>query len=82
MSRTRISTDLLRDVFALSPAAARVAVELMNGREIRKIAKRLEVSVHTVRTHVRSVLAKTGAGSQKNLTRLLALGLGALHLDE
>ena len=81
LQEVRIRADLLREVFDLSPAEARVAVELMAGRNAREISKRLDVSVHTVRTHLRSVLAKTAAGSQRNLTRLLARGLGSLHLD-
>ena len=51
----------LRD---LTPAEMRVLEQLLQGLSNRQIAKRLFVSVETIRSHVKTVLAKLGVASR------------------
>lgn len=64
--------DLYRQAFGLSPREAETAVLLMNGHSVESAAAVLDLSVLTVRIHVRNLLAKTGTGRQAELVRVLA----------
>lgn len=64
--------ELLHGLFDLTPAEARLTGELLKGGSLRDIAERTGHSHHTVRSQLKSVLAKTGVGRQAELTRLLA----------
>lgn len=64
----------LRRWFDLSAAEAAVASSLMCGRSIDETAALLFVSPHTVRTHVKRILAKTGTSRQGELISLLLRG--------
>jgi DNA-binding NarL/FixJ family response regulator len=61
----------LAEVFALTPAEARVAVLLAQGQTGPEIALRLGVLESTVRTHISKVLAKLGLHSKIEAVRLL-----------
>ncbi|RWB14353.1 MAG: helix-turn-helix transcriptional regulator [Mesorhizobium sp.] len=63
---------LLRGLFDLTPAEAKVAHALGSGATPRAIARDLGVSYETVRNHLKTVLAKTGSHRQANLLGLLA----------
>jgi DNA-binding CsgD family transcriptional regulator len=65
------SQDDLQHLFDLTPAESRVALTLCAGRSPKEIARDLHVSVATVRSHVASLLAKTGTSRQVQLVRLL-----------
>jgi len=68
------STLLLRDLFGLTAAEAAIAVQLTAGRTADAMARDGGVSVHTVRSHIRNLMAKTGTRRQG---ALVALILGA-----
>ena len=53
--------ELVQSLFDLTPTEARVARSLASGKTVEDIASDGGVSLNTVRTHVRGVLAKTGA---------------------
>jgi len=55
---------VLRMLFSLTDAEARVAVKLAAGRSAEAVAREMAISVETVRTHIRHVLAKTSTGRQ------------------
>jgi DNA-binding CsgD family transcriptional regulator len=55
---------LIQGLFDLTAAEARVAAGLIDGRSIRDLARQNGVGVETVRTQVKSILAKTGARRQ------------------
>ena len=61
----------LQRQFGLTPAEAGLARELLNGDGIDAAAKRIGIGVPTARTHLRRVLAKTGASRQAELVRLV-----------
>lgn len=58
--------------YGLSQQQARVAAELVAGRTVDEIARKLSISIDTVRSHLKCVYEKTGAHSQ---TEVLALAL-------
>jgi DNA-binding CsgD family transcriptional regulator len=57
--------------FDLSPAEARVAAKMASGMTVEKIAAENGVAVATVRSQVKSMLAKTGTKRQVDLVCLL-----------
>jgi len=56
--------SLIQGLFDLTPAEARVAAALIEGRTIAEMAARNGVGLETVRTQVKSILAKTGVSRQ------------------
>ena len=65
-------SELLVDLFGLTPAECDVASALLRGDETVQIALARGNSSETVRGHVKNILRKTGSASQKQLTTLLA----------
>jgi DNA-binding CsgD family transcriptional regulator len=63
--------ELIRSLFDLSPAEARVARHLAAGATVAEIAVTDRVSSNTVRTQVRGVLGKTGCRRQAEIVALL-----------
>ena len=64
--------ELVQSLFDLTPAEARVARSLASGKTVEDIASDGGVSLNTVRTHVRGVLAKTGCDRQAEVVALLS----------
>lgn len=63
---------LLQGLFDLTPAEARVARAVAQQKTVTTIATELGVSRETIRTQVKSVLAKTGCARQADLVAILA----------
>lgn len=63
--------QLLGSAFALTEAETAVAAGLAEGFTPTELARRRGVSVLTIRTQIKSLLAKTGAAGQSDLIRLL-----------
>ena len=63
----------LDDVHFSYPSADKVSLA-----SLEEVATRLAVSVNTVKTHLKQVYAKTGAGGRADLVRL-TLGLATAH---
>lgn len=73
------SLDLLRSLFDLTPAEARVGQGIASGKSLEDLAQAGEVSINTVRNQLRRVLEKTGCARQAELAALLssvAVGAG------
>jgi DNA-binding CsgD family transcriptional regulator len=66
-----ISIEILRSVFDLSPAEARVSALIAKGLGIAKIAERSKISVNTVRSHLAGAFSKTGVIDQSALGALI-----------
>jgi DNA-binding CsgD family transcriptional regulator len=64
----------LRRLHGLTASEADVAERLLAGRSVEEIGADLDTSVHTSRTHLKRILAKTGVRSQAELVRLLLRG--------
>jgi DNA-binding CsgD family transcriptional regulator len=63
--------ELIRSLFDLTPAEARVARSLAAGQTVKGIAAESGTSTNTVRTHVKVVLTKTGHSRQSDMVALL-----------
>ena len=64
----------LRERHGLTAAEVRVAEALAEGLSLRAIADRHGVTYETVRTQLKAALAKTGAGRQAELVRMVLRG--------
>lgn len=74
------AAEVLQALFDLTPAEARVAGLIAEGRTVEAITERLSVTSNTVRTQLKSIFTKTGVGRQAELARLLsASGLRTQH---
>ena len=62
----------------LTPRESDVLHELARGHQVSQIARRLGMSVHTCRGHVKSILAKLGVHSQLEAV-VVAGSLGLIH---
>jgi DNA-binding CsgD family transcriptional regulator len=65
------SADLIRSLFDLTPAEARVARGLAAGQTVKGIAAESGTSTNTVRSHVKVVLTKVGYSRQSDVVALL-----------
>lgn len=63
----------LRSLFGLTPAEAEITAGLVKGFSVAELARRRNVSLHTVRTQVKLILEKTQSPRQASLGRLEAL---------
>jgi DNA-binding CsgD family transcriptional regulator len=66
-----LDPDILRVLFSLTPAEALVTAKLGGGRRAEEIAGEMDVSIETVRTHIRHILSKTATGRQGELIALV-----------
>lgn len=66
------TADLLRLLFDLTPAEARLARVLLGGVTLPEAAARLGISHATARVHLRAIFAKTDTARQADLVRLLS----------
>jgi DNA-binding CsgD family transcriptional regulator len=67
----RPKEELLRTLYALTPAECRVALLLSDGHAPRQIANMVGVTDNTVRSQIKSIFSKTGVKRQGELIRLL-----------
>jgi DNA-binding CsgD family transcriptional regulator len=63
--------DLLQQRYGLTRMEARVASCFMSGADTNGIAEQLSISIHTARTHLKRILAKTNTSRQAELMRIL-----------
>ena len=66
-----VDTVFLGSMFDLTPAEAKVAVSLVEGQDLQKIATDRHVSPETIRSQLKSIFAKTGTHRQSDLVALL-----------
>jgi DNA-binding CsgD family transcriptional regulator len=71
----------LRDLYALTPGEARVAVSLLQGKSVEEAAAAMGITVNTARAYLKRIYQKTGVRRQPELMRLLLLGLPRLRAD-
>jgi len=65
------SAELLGELFGLTPSEASICLALAGDMSLREIADLRGSSQETVRGHVKVLLRKTGASSQKQLVRII-----------
>ncbi len=76
--------ETLKQLFALTPSEARVAMALAQGHGLEDIATLTRTGLGTVRTHLKSAMAKTGTRRQSQLVALVWHSVGPLplHLEK
>lgn len=70
-NRALPDANLLRCLYDLTPAEARLARRLTEGMTLAQVASETGVGIETVRSHLRSIFGKTGVHRQAELTLLL-----------
>ncbi len=63
--------EVLREVFSLTPAEARVAARLALGHNAEEIAAEFKTSVETIRSHIKRIFSKTSTSRQSELVSLI-----------
>lgn len=76
--RPRLPEVILQELHELTPSQAKVAAALARGESPEEIADGLDISVTTVRQHVKAVLAKTDTHRQSELVRLILSSIAPL----
>src|SRR4051794_36588809 len=66
------TAETLQTIFGLTPAEARLAIEMALGKSPEEIAQATHVAVGTVRNQLHAIFAKTGTHRQGELVALLA----------
>lgn len=69
-----VDSRSLEGYLGLTPAEAGVALALCFGQPMNEIAKSRGVSIETVRSHLKRIMAKTGTARQAELVSLLLRG--------
>lgn len=72
----QLSSGLLMQLFDLTPAEADIARALAHGDALEDIAAALDISPHTVKTHLQKLFRKTGTCRQGELVAMLHRGAG------
>jgi DNA-binding CsgD family transcriptional regulator len=70
----RASEAVIGTLYHLTIAEARLVGALLTGMRVRELAESLGISEQTVRTQLKRVLQKTGAGRQSELVRIVLTG--------
>jgi DNA-binding CsgD family transcriptional regulator len=65
------SAAIIKGLFDLSPAEAKIATKIVNGCTVGQIAGETGVAAGTIRKQLKSIFAKTGAARQADLVRML-----------
>jgi DNA-binding CsgD family transcriptional regulator len=73
-----VDHEVVRSLYGLTDAEAAVVEGLVRGLTLRQISAERRASIHTVRTQMKSVLSKTGAGRQAELVRQILHGPAVL----
>lgn len=66
-----IRPEMLKSVYGLTPAEARVAIALLEGSSARIVADYLHVSPHTVRTQLKQIYAKLDVDTRARFVKLM-----------
>ena len=69
--RCALDPRLIARMLNLTPAQARVAALLGEGKSTQEIASELAINTDSVRVHLKAIFAKTGTHHQANLVALL-----------
>lgn len=72
-------TTILRTLYGLTAAEARIAAAIVEGETPETIAGRHAIREGTVRQHLKSILSKTETHRQSELVRLVLRGPAGLH---
>jgi DNA-binding CsgD family transcriptional regulator len=71
--------DLLRCHFGLTPAEARLTLQLVAGETLRSAAAKLRISYETARSQLKNIFNKTGTCRQAELVVVIVTALPRQH---
>jgi DNA-binding CsgD family transcriptional regulator len=80
-AQPRAGSEMLAQLYGLTPAEQRLLEGMLQGLSAKEIAEQHRVSVHTVRSQMKSLFSKTGVNRYGELVRMAALG-GLLEARE
>jgi len=81
-SRSRAPIDVLEQALHLPKGAAKLVAALAADDDLKSFAEREGITIHTVRFHLRTALARTGSRNQAELVRIAVRLLRDLALAE
>jgi DNA-binding CsgD family transcriptional regulator/PAS domain-containing protein len=73
-----VNPALLKSVYGLTPAEAKVAVTLLECNSAQEVADRLGISLHTVNTQIKQIYSKLGVDTRTRFVKLM-MGLASHH---
>ncbi len=68
----RMSLDGIAECFGLTPAETRALVQFVKRSSVGEVAKALDISDNTAKTHLQNIFRKTGSSRQAQLIRLVS----------
>lgn len=68
----------LQELFGFSPAEATIAIQFARGHSVAEVAARHDLSLNTIRTHLKNIFAKTGTTRQAELIARLLLSVATM----
>jgi DNA-binding CsgD family transcriptional regulator/PAS domain-containing protein len=80
--KIQIDGQALCRLFRLTASEAKVASLIANGAHLDDVAEQLDISLNTVRTHLRHIFEKTGVERQADLIHLLLRALVAIRTPQ
>lgn len=78
LAQAEAPLQVIKQLFGFTPAEASLAMLMANGMTLDEAADAMGVSRNTVRTHLRSVFAKTGVTRQPMLVSLILKSVASL----
>ncbi|MGZ5234400.1 MAG: helix-turn-helix transcriptional regulator [Burkholderiales bacterium] len=72
----------LRELFGLTRTEAAITAALVEGYGLEQIAARFHVGLGTVRSHLKTILSKTGTHRQAQLVALVSRSVASLASGE
>jgi DNA-binding CsgD family transcriptional regulator len=73
------TTDVLEQLYALTPAEAELVQLLAQGRSLEQVATTRSVTMNTVRSQLKQVFTKTDTKRQGELVRLVLTGISSIQ---
>jgi DNA-binding CsgD family transcriptional regulator len=73
------TTDVLEQLYSLTPAEAELVQLLAQGRSLDQVATARSVTINTVRSQLKQVFTKTDTKRQGELVRLVLTGVSSIQ---
>ncbi|MFC1748781.1 helix-turn-helix transcriptional regulator [Pseudomonadota bacterium] len=78
--KLELSADIIRGLYNLSKAEARLSIEITSGLSIEQISHKLNLSENTLRSQLKSTFVKTNTKRQAELVKLILSGPAGLAI--
>ena len=69
---TNVASDIIKNIFGLTPAETRVLLAVVECGSVSEMARHLDVTESTVKTHLSRIFTKTDTKRQADLVKLIA----------